>query len=346
MPKPTMEPISSITGTAAQEGMLVQLALDQITLDPNTDVRTGPTAKDEAAKIDALARSMYEQGQLQPVVVRPNGKEGTYLLVAGRRRYAAKQVIASRTNEAVTIDALVVSKTDEEAWAASLQENLQRRQFSPIELAHNIVEIRKRKRWDGEDWSKHVADFLHVSRATVTQHAKLLDLPADIRSKVHKGDLSAQSAFDLYSVEESKRAQVLADAEKLAEEEAVEEAAKPRKGKAEAKGKQTEETEKAKIKHRHVLEAARKSDALTQVKPLTRGEILAFFQGILDSTDPYPDAIIEFCKTLVNRWASGYIGDRALMNKLHVIVDMIGDKPAVNDKPVKAKKAVRQGAAA
>ena len=341
MPKPTIEPISA----APSDGTLMQLALDKISLDPITDVRTGPVAKDETAKIDDLARSMYEQGQLQPILVRPDANGG-YLLVAGRRRYAAKKIIATLTNEPVTIDALVVSKNDEEAWSASLQENLQRRQFSPIELAQNIIEIKKRKGLDGDDWSKHVAEFLHVSRATITQHAKLLELDAATRAKVHKGEISAQSAFDLHAVKEDKRAQVLAEAEKLAEAEAAEEAAKPRRprSKAEEKAAAAAEPEKGKVKRKHVLEAARKSEALTQTKPLTRGEILAFFDGILESTDPYPDAICEFCKTLTGRWATGIVGDRALLNKLDAIAEIIGEKPA-SDKPAKVAKP-RKGAAA
>jgi ParB/RepB/Spo0J family partition protein len=352
MAKVTMEPLETagvtVTEAAAPEGVLKALSLDQITLDPVTDVRSGPVAKDETAKIEALAKSMFMNGQIHPVVVRPNGQEGKYLLVAGRRRFAAKKLMAELAasgkhpelaEKPITIDALIVNKSDDEAWAASIQENLQRRQFSPIELAQNIVDIKKRKGWDGEDWSKHVAEFLHVSRATVTQHAKLLDLPKELRDKVHRGELSAQSAFDLREVQErqgaAKAVEVAKRAEELAQEEEKEQPVKAKSGKADAKdgksaksGKadKADAEEKGKVKRKHVLAAAREAETI--IKPRTRNEIVGFFQEILDSADPYPEPIQDFCKTLVNRWAAGTVGDRALLNKLDIIAEMCGEKRA------------------
>lgn len=307
--------------------ILKQLALDEIELDPVTDVRPGPVPKDEAAKIDALAKSMYEQGQAQPIVVRP-GENGKYKLIAGRRRLAAKKLIADKTGEPVTIDSLIRESSDDEAWSLSIQENLQRRQFSPIELAQNIMDVKKRKGLDGEDWTKHVAEFLHVSRATVSQHAKLLELPADIRMKVHKGDLSAQSAFDLYAVDEGKREQVLKDAEKLADKEAKESKSRVNgNGNGNGKSEAGESEEKGKVKRKHVLDAARANDALAQYKPRTRNELIGFFEEILESTDPYPEAIQQFASTFVKKWATGQVGDKSLRNKLDAISEMI-EKPA------------------
>jgi ParB/RepB/Spo0J family partition protein len=347
MAKVTMEPtaVSStpevpVIPPTNYAGVLKQLTLDQITLDPNTDVRTGPKSKEDAEKIDLLAKSIYTDGQLQPILVRPNSKEGHYYLIAGRRRYAAKQIIAEKTKEPVTIDAVVVEATDEQAWLSSIQENLQRKQFSPIEIAQNIVDIRKRKGWNGKDWTDKVAVFLHVSRATVSQHAKLLSLPADLRKKVHSGDLGVQAAIDILAVEESKRDEVFAKAEQLAEAEVAEKQANAKTAKVGKGGKAvsdeptptsapkkaiSEEVEKGKVKRKHVLEAARQSEALTQAKPRTRGEIMDFFQNVLDSTDPYPDPIVAFCQTFTGKWATGQVGDRALLNKLDAISELCGD---------------------
>lgn len=315
---------TSVESTAT---IVKSLSIDEIELDPITDVRTGPVAKDEAAKIDALAKSIYEVGQAQPIVVRP-GENGKYRLIAGRRRLAAKKLIAEKTGEAVTIDAVIRDSSDEEAWSISIQENLQRRQFSPIELAQNIMDIKKRKDLNGDDWTKHVAEFLHVSRATVSTHAKLLELPAEIRTKVHKGDLSAQSAFDLYAVEEGKRGQVMRDAEKLADKEAADKPAKGKSGKGKADATEPEAEEKGKVKRKHVLEAARANDALVQYKPRTRNELIGFFEEILESADPYPDAIQQFASTFVKKWATGQVGDKSLRNKLDAISEMIAEKPA------------------
>ena len=319
------------------KGVLMTLSLDQIALDTVTDVRgQAAKSKDEAERIEMLAQSMFNSGQIQPILVRPNGSDGTYRIIAGRRRLAAKHVIALKAKEPQTIEAIVTDLGDEEAFAASIQENLQRKQFSPIELAENIMEIRKRFDFNGADWSKKVAEYLHVSRATITQHVKLLDLAADIRKKVHAGQLSVQSALDLMSVEESRRAETLAKAEELAEMEAIAEAVKVGKG---GKGKTSEPAPvsasakgiveapaKAKVTSKHIVEAARQSQALDKVKARSRGELVTFFEAIVDSTDPYPEAIVDFAKTFAQRWAAGYVGDRALFNKLDVIAELIGDK--------------------
>jgi ParB family chromosome partitioning protein len=343
MAKVTMEPAAAEVPQVAPTnygGILKQLTLDQITLDPITDVRNGPKSKEDAEKIDLLAKSIYTDGQLQPILVRPNSKEGHYYLIAGRRRYAAKQIIAEKTKEPVTIDAVVVEATDEQAWLSSIQENLQRKQFSPIEIAQNIVDIKKRKNFNGKDWTEKVAVFLHVSRATVLQHSKLLTLPADLKKKVHLGELGVQAAIDLLAVEETKRDEVFAKAEQLAEQEAAEKQPSVKAGKVGKGGKAVsdeptptaapakgtpEEAEKGKVKRKHVLEAARQSEALTHAKPRTRGEIMDFFQNVLDSTDPYPDPIVAFCQTFTGRWATGQVGDRALLNKLDAISELCGD---------------------
>lgn len=330
------------TQTPNTLGTPITLSLDKVALDPITDVRSGPAGKDETVRIDNLAKSMYEEGQLQPIVVRP-GTDGTYLLIAGRRRFLAKQLIAKhladnkQLNSPVTIDAIVVDKDDDQAYIAAIQENLQRKQFSPIELAGNIAEIRRRKDFNGPDWSKQVADFLRVSRATVTTHAALLELPVDIRAKTHRGELTAQMAFDLLSVAKAKgtaKAQeVLADAEEAAKTEAAEKAAKagkPGKGKSNeptpVSGSKNSVPDKARVTREHILDAARKTDSIQ--KPRTRAEILALFEAVLESADPYPPLMVDFCKTLVTRYATGLVGDRGILNKLDAISEALTEKPA------------------
>jgi ParB family chromosome partitioning protein len=358
-PVETPTPPASYVEQAGQ--ILKRIPLSAIALDPLTDVRKGPLAKDEAAKIDSLAKSIIEQGQLQPIVVRPNGSGETYLLVAGRRRLAACQLIEEKFSEregrpvTFDIEALIVEKNDEESWVAAIQENLQRKNFSPLELAQNIADIRERKTWNGKDWSKRVADFLHISRATVTTHIGLLEMPEDIQAKVHRGELSAQSAFDLYDIQKNRDVQtaekVLARAEKLAEEEAAETPGRmsskgkgaasesktlgtSAKGTVESTGDGQNAPETGKVKRKHVLAAAREAEVTT--KPRTRNEILGFFQEVLDSTDPYPQPIVDFCKVFVSKWAAGVGGDRSLLNKLDIIAEALSPE---TPKKAKGKKA-------
>lgn len=73
-----------------------------------------------------LARSIKDQGVLQPLLVRP--VEGGHEIVAGERRWRAAQMAGLRD-----VPVLVRAMTDEEARAAALLENIQRKDLSPIE---------------------------------------------------------------------------------------------------------------------------------------------------------------------------------------------------------------------
>jgi len=337
MPKPKIDLRDPVTATAAApEGVLRQIALDQITLDPITDVRTGPEPKDEPVAIDLLARSMYENGQLQPIVVRPDGPN-RYRLILGHRRFRAANLIESNTKANWPILALVVERSDDAAWEGALSENIQRRNFSDIQFAHICLDVRKRKGLDGEkDWTKHVADFLHVSRATVSEKVKLLDLPEKIQARVHAGTLAADAAFAYKDTREDARDVVLADAENLAEEEAktkrAQKAASAKGSSTTGKGASKKSTpisgpakgtpdKPAKVAKKHILAAARKHEALDGAKPRTRTEILNFFEEL---TGPaYPEPMVAFATTLRDKWATGEVSDRTLINRWNTISELV-----------------------
>lgn len=342
MPKVTIE-----RNPAEPQGELLRLTLDKLKPDPMTDVRLGQPPKDEDAQIDDLARSMFEQGQLQPLGIRKAPENGYYYVSFGRRRLAAAQQIEKQTGQPFPLTGILNNKSDDDAWTSAIYENVHRRNNSPIELANLMMEVKKRKGYDGPDWTKHVAAFLHVSRATVTQTTKLLKLSKSLQSKVHFGVFSAQSALDIAQSEDTKRQEELAErAEELAEEE---ERVKPRSAKggttstgngsadeptpqsASRKGtpgkagkdaeEGSEEAEKGKVKRKHVLKAARELEVTE--KPRTRGELLAFWSELADSTDPYSDEILEFANFYATKYAAGKASDRQMRNRLNAIDERI-----------------------
>ena len=71
--------------------------------------------------LNELAASIKEQGVLQPIVVRPKGKN-KYEIVCGERRYRAS-VIAGLKN----IPVIVRELSDDEAMDIAITENLQRK---------------------------------------------------------------------------------------------------------------------------------------------------------------------------------------------------------------------------
>ena len=82
-----------------------------------------------------LAKSIQTHGLLQPIVVRPIGKD-RYEIVAGERRYRAYRMLDRRA-----IPAVVVEMDEREAQMASILENLQRDDLNPLEETEGILRV-------------------------------------------------------------------------------------------------------------------------------------------------------------------------------------------------------------
>ena len=133
---------------------------------------------DEAA-LDELARSIATRGVIQPIVVRPHGRE--YQIVAGERRWRAAQrarltevpVVVRDFDEATTLE-------------VALLENIQRQDLNAIEEAQAYQRLIA-------DWN-HTQDALakivHKSRSHVANLLRLLELPDGVQEMVVDGRLS------------------------------------------------------------------------------------------------------------------------------------------------------------
>lgn len=86
-----------------------------------------PRRNYDPAKISALSRSLSENGQLQPIVVRPLDRGG-YQLIAGHRR-----VRAAQEARWPSVQALVRETSDDQMGRLALIENLQRQELDPLD---------------------------------------------------------------------------------------------------------------------------------------------------------------------------------------------------------------------
>lgn len=109
---------------------LAVLRLDQIYVGPQIRVEF----EDESNSMEELTASIAEFGVFQPVLVRPT-PEGPqeYALVAGGRRYRGSENAAK-----IHIPALIKQMTAEEAATYQLQENIQRKNLTQIEVAKRL----------------------------------------------------------------------------------------------------------------------------------------------------------------------------------------------------------------
>jgi ParB/RepB/Spo0J family partition protein len=367
MPKPKID-LTNNFATVLPRGELKALLLSQIELDPVTDVRLHSPYTDESEQLENLAKSMFEEGQAQPIIVRPSAVPDKYLLVAGRRRFNAGKLIEK--NVAKTswpIQALIVSDLDDDrARIMAITENVQRQNFSDIEFAKICLDMRQRLGLEtAKDWTKTVADKLSVSRATVTQKLLLLDLTPDEQKLLHEHGVSADTATAYLRLTDDTvaRKKILADAESIATAESAQkrgkkpttEKAATTQGKAsknaasDAPSPATGKPEKVKILKKHIVAAARKNEAVDVDKPRTRGEIMEYF---LELTGPaFPAPMVLFAQTFIERWATGQLRkNTVLTNQWHAIAALVeagsrkAAKAAVKEPAVTSKKTVRRAA--
>ena len=133
---------------------------------------------DEAA-LDELAASIGSRGLIQPIVVRPHGKD--YQIVAGERRWRAAQ--RARLHE---VPVIIREFSDSETLEVALVENIQRQDLNAIEEADAY-----RKLIDEFSHTQEaLARIVHKSRSHVANLLRLLDLPPGVQSRLIDGTLT------------------------------------------------------------------------------------------------------------------------------------------------------------
>jgi len=117
-----------VRGIIEKEGKksVVELPVDEISVNPYQPRRTF-----DPDKLDELAKSIREQGVLQPIIARKFG--GGYELVAGERRLRACKLIGLKT-----IPAIVRQLDDQDMIEIAFIENLQREQLDDVETAEAV----------------------------------------------------------------------------------------------------------------------------------------------------------------------------------------------------------------
>lgn len=149
--------------------------------------------------LQQLAESIKVHGVLQPLLVRPKGKDG-FEIIAGERRWRAAQI--AKLHE---LPAVVEDLTDKQALEIALIENLQREDLSAVEEAEGYQRLMD----EFGHTQEVIAEQLGKSRSHVANTLRLLKLPQSVRQMVLTGDISAGHARALVG---AKNPDELADA--------------------------------------------------------------------------------------------------------------------------------------
>lgn len=149
-----------------------------------------PRSRMTQGALEELAETIRAQGVIQPLLVRAVGR-GRYEIIAGERRWRAAQLAGLES-----VPAFVRDITDRDAMAVALIENIQREDLNAIEEAAGFQRLLD----DFGLTHQQIADLVGRSRAAVTNHLRLLALPAAVKKQLGDGELDMGHARALLAL--------------------------------------------------------------------------------------------------------------------------------------------------
>lgn len=174
-----------------------KLALDD--LQPNPDQ---PRQHFDENALSQLASSIKQHGIIQPLVVSPGSVDGTYIIIAGERRWRAARLAGLKK-----VPAVVRTSKDLERLEIAIIENVQRVDLSPLEQAVSIERLHQIFNMTYDS----IAERLGKASSTVNNIVRLLQLPEVARDALHQRDITEGHARAILALKDSpeKQAELL-----------------------------------------------------------------------------------------------------------------------------------------
>ncbi|MCX7958257.1 MAG: ParB/RepB/Spo0J family partition protein [Deltaproteobacteria bacterium] len=152
----------------------------------------------DEASIEELAASIKEKGVLQPILVRPVGKE--FEIVFGERRFRAALKAGLRE-----VPVLIMNMSEGDALETAIVENIHRKDLNPVEEAEAYHYMMEKFNLTQEELSKKIGK----SRSAVANVLRLLKLPENIKEKLRSGEITEGHARALLMAKSEAEMQVL-----------------------------------------------------------------------------------------------------------------------------------------
>ena len=291
----------------------ILLLPEEMAVSERFNVRLWPGDEaDELHRVEELARTIERDGQLDSGIVIANSKEDglAYTLFVGHRRRRAIALINSRRGPDHPEGLLRMRvRLDRDRDLSRVRRkatisNLHRRDYSPMELAALIVQLRQENNWDGSKGAHKVADYLTISVTNVLRYERLMtEADPKMQAMVHQRQISLSDALEILDVVPKQREEVLTRAAEI-----------------EAEMMSNVNVSKIRLSHRAVLTAIRES----KKKPIRRNrtEILSFITDLDSPRYGYPDSDIRVFARLFLRWTQDTVSRR----KLHAAFEKMTQK--------------------
>lgn len=148
-----------------------------------------PRTNFEKEALEELSTSIAIHGIIQPLTVRKLGRD-KFQLISGERRFRAAQ-LAGLTE----VPAYVRIANDQAMLEMALVENIQREDLNPIEVALSYERLIEECELTQDQLSQKISK----SRSSITNHLRLLKLPAPVQAGVKQKQISMGHARAIVS---------------------------------------------------------------------------------------------------------------------------------------------------
>lgn len=140
----------------------------------------------EIGDLTELSSSIKQKGVLEPLLVKPVRETGTWMIIAGERRWRAANLAGLTEVPCIELD------LDEKSIAEiALIENLQRKDLTLWEEADGLAALAVTFGYTHDEIAKKISK----SRTTVTESMTIAGIPEDIREKCRAAGINAKSTL-------------------------------------------------------------------------------------------------------------------------------------------------------
>src|SRR5579859_2329123 len=168
----------------------VPVNVQEIPLGKISESKTNPRRQFDETKLAELADNIRQYGVLQAILVRPIGRDESFEVVAGTRRYRASKLAGRET-----IPATVRELTDTQCLELQLIENLQRSDVHELDEAQGYAALMQLQ---PDNYTvETIATKVGRSEAYVYARLRLLHLIPEARQAFYEGKLTVAHAFEM-----------------------------------------------------------------------------------------------------------------------------------------------------
>lgn len=159
----------------------IDAAIDLLDPDPRQ-----PREAIRPEQVTPLAKSIRDQGQLQPLIVYRRG--GRFVVLDGHCRLAALRMLKASVAHCIVLD----EEPDADAkLMAQLAANCLRIDLNPLEKGRAFARLMQAKGWN----QQQLAGAIHLSEAMISQSLALVKAPAEVQAGVERGEIAPSTAY-------------------------------------------------------------------------------------------------------------------------------------------------------